>query len=153
MTEAFIPLLKSSKSPRILNVSSARGKLQKITNEWAKGILSDVDNLTEERVDEVVDEFLKDFKEGSLESKGWPSSYSAYIVSKVALNAYTRIVAKEQPNMKVNCICPGNVRTDINLHTGILSVEEGAEVIVKLALLPDDCPSGLFFIREEVSVF
>jgi len=48
-------------------------------------VLSDVDNLTEEKVDEIVKKFLSDFKEGSLESKGWPRYLGAYIVSKTAL--------------------------------------------------------------------
>ncbi|CAI9101752.1 OLC1v1039159C1 [Oldenlandia corymbosa var. corymbosa] len=150
MIEALIPFLQLSQSPRIVNVSSVLGKLEIIPSERAKGILSN-ENLTEESVDEVVNEFLKEFREGSLESKGWP--YSAYSVSKAALNAYTRIVAKKQPKMKVNCLCPGYVRTDLTFHTGILTAEEGAERIVRLVQLPDDGPSGLFFIHGEVSSF
>jgi hypothetical protein len=42
---------------------------QHIPNEWAKGVLSDAENLTEERVDEVLSEFLNDFKEDMLETK------------------------------------------------------------------------------------
>lgn len=74
-----------------------------MTNEWAKGVLSDVENLTEERVDEVLREYLNDFKLGSLETKGWPVSVSAYVVSKVAINAYTRILAKKFPNLNWLC--------------------------------------------------
>lgn len=77
---------------------------QRIPNEWAKGVLSDAENLTEERVDEVLSEFLNDFKVDMLETKGWPTSLSAYILSKAALNAYTRIVAKKYPNFGVNCV-------------------------------------------------
>ncbi|CAI9102342.1 OLC1v1000598C1 [Oldenlandia corymbosa var. corymbosa] len=96
---------------------------------------------------------LKDFKVGSLESKGWPVVIDGYIIAKAALNAYTRIVAKKHPNMKVNSVCPGFVKTDINFHTGKLSVEEGAQSIVRLALVPDDGPSGLFFVRAQESSF
>jgi len=39
-------------------------------NGWPKEVLSDAENLTEERIDEILDEFLKDFKEGSLDTKG-----------------------------------------------------------------------------------
>ncbi|KAL3649538.1 (+)-neomenthol dehydrogenase [Castilleja foliolosa] len=152
--EALIPLLELSDSPRIVNVSSSMGKLKNIPNEWAKGILNDVDNLTEEKIDEVLNEFLKDFKEGSLEAKGWPPFLSAYTVSKAAMNAYTRILAKKYPvGFRINCVCPGFVKTDINLNTGLLTVEEGAESPVRLALLPDDGPSGQFFVRKEVSSF
>ena len=51
---------------------------QHIPNEWAKGVLSDAEKLTEERIDDVLNEFLKDFKEDILETKGWPTSLSAY---------------------------------------------------------------------------
>ncbi|WKA06044.1 hypothetical protein VitviT2T_023970 [Vitis vinifera] len=51
--EALTPLLQLSDSPRIVNVSSSAGKLKNVINEWAKGVLNDAQNLTEERVDEV----------------------------------------------------------------------------------------------------
>ncbi|TXG62824.1 hypothetical protein EZV62_009818 [Acer yangbiense] len=145
MCEAFIPLLQLSDSPRIVNVSSSMGLLKNVTNEWAKGVLSDANNLTEEKIDEVLKEYLKDFKEGS---KDW-----FYILSKAAMNAYTRILAKKCPNFCINSVCPGYVKTDINFNTGMLSVEEGAESAVRLALLPNGGPSGLFFSRKEESPF
>ncbi|KAL6322703.1 hypothetical protein AAG906_015389 [Vitis piasezkii] len=153
MIEAFIPLLQLSDSPRIVNVSSSMGKLQNIKNEWAKAVLSDAENLTEERVDEVLNQFLKDFKEGLLEAKSWPSNLSGYTVSKAALNAYTRILARKYPTLCINCVCPGFVKTDLNYNSGILTIEEGAESPVRLALLPDGGPSGQFFVRKEVSEF
>uniref|UniRef100_A0A5B6ZUA7 Short-chain dehydrogenase/reductase n=1 Tax=Davidia involucrata TaxID=16924 RepID=A0A5B6ZUA7_DAVIN len=153
MIEALLPLLQLSDSPRIVNVSSAMGRLKNIPNEWAKGVLNDAESLTEERVDEVLNEFLKDFKEGSIQAKGWPAFMSAYTLSKAAMNAYTRILAKKYPNFIINCVCPGFVKTDINHNTGKLTVEEGAESPVTLALLPNGGPSGHFFIRKEVSSF
>lgn len=116
-------------------------------------MLGDAENLTEERVDEVLSEFVQDFKEGSLETKGWPCYISAYIVSKAALNAYTRIVANKYPSFRANCVCPSYVKTDINHNAGFLTIDEGAESAVRLALLPNDGPSGLFFSRNEVSTF
>ncbi|GAV76472.1 adh_short domain-containing protein, partial [Cephalotus follicularis] len=154
MCEALIPLLQLSDSPRIVNVSSAMGKLKNISsNEWATGVLSDADNLTEEKVDEILSEFLKDFKEGALETKGWPRFASAYTVSKVAMNAYTRILAKKYPNVHINCVCPGFVKTDLNYNAGILTTDEGAERVATLALMPNGGPSGVFFVRKEESPF
>ncbi|PSS24358.1 (+)-neomenthol dehydrogenase [Actinidia chinensis var. chinensis] len=153
MIEAFHPLLQLSDSPRIVNVSSAMSKLKNIPSDWAKGVLNDANSLTEERVDEVLNKFLKDFQENSIETGGWPSFLPAYTVSKAAMNAYTRMAAKKYPNFLINCVCPGFVKTDINNNSGTLSVEEGALSPVRLALLPDDGPSGLFFIRNEVSSF
>ncbi|KAH7863062.1 hypothetical protein Vadar_012802 [Vaccinium darrowii] len=153
MIEAFIPLLQLSDSPRIVNVSSGMGKLKNIPSERVKGVLNDAETLTEEKIDELLNEFLEDFKEKSLEAKGWPAFSSAYIVSKAAMNAYTRILAKKYPTFRINCVCPGYVKTDINNNTGIYCVEEGAEHPVRLALLPDDGPTGVFFVQKEVSSF
>ncbi|QCE02779.1 carbonyl reductase [Vigna unguiculata] len=152
--ESLMPLLQLSHSPTIVNVSSSKGKLQNFPKEsWARGVLSDADNLTEEKIDEIVKKFLSDFKEGSLESKGWPRYMGAYIVSKAAMNGYTRILAKKNPSFCINSVCPGYVKTDITSNTGFLTVEEGAASPVRLALLPNGSPSGLFYYRADVASF
>ncbi|KAJ1408574.1 Short-chain dehydrogenase/reductase SDR [Sesbania bispinosa] len=127
VTEALVPLLKLSTSPRIVNISSRAGLLKNIPNEWARTVFSDIENLTREKIDEVLKEFQKDYKEGSLEIKGWPSFASAYTMSKAGLNAYTRKMAKKYPSFHINSVCPGFVKTDMNHNTGNLSIEEGAE--------------------------
>ncbi|KAF8412289.1 hypothetical protein HHK36_000250 [Tetracentron sinense] len=134
VTEALIPLLQLSNSARIINIQSSIIKIQKISNEKAKEVLSDVDGLTEERVDEMLNGFLKDFKENLLEIKGWPSALSAYTISKVAINGYTRILAKKFPTFCINCVCPGYVKSDFNYFTGYLSIK-GAESPVRCAVV------------------
>lgn len=116
-------------------------------------MFGEIESHTEERLDEVLSEFLKDFQEGALENKGWPVDLSSYTVSKAALNAYTRIVAKKYPSFRVNCACPGYVKTDLNHNVGYLTIEEGAEGPVRLALLPDNGPTGMFFSRSDVITF
>jgi (+)-neomenthol dehydrogenase len=61
-------------------------------------------------------------------------------------------MAKKYPSICINAVCPGHVKTDTN-NTGYLTPEEGAESIVRLALLCDGSPSGLFFIRNEEKPF
>ncbi|RWR72160.1 Short-chain dehydrogenase/reductase SDR [Cinnamomum micranthum f. kanehirae] len=143
VTEALIPLLLLSNSARIVNVSSELGRLKLISNEGAKEVLGATDGLTEEKVDEVLQWFLKDFKDDLLEPKGWPTFMSALVLSKAALNAYTRILAKKFPTFRINCVHPGFVKTDINFNQGVLTVEEGAKGPVMLALLPADGPTSL----------
>ncbi|XP_047181191.1 (+)-neomenthol dehydrogenase-like [Vigna umbellata] len=152
-TEAFLPLLQLSNLPMIVNVSSEAGLLKYISNGWARRVLDDTENLTEELIDEVLREYMKDLKAGCLENKGWPTYLSAYMVSKAAMNSYTRLLAYRYPKLCINCVCPGFVKTDINKNTGILSVENGAASVVRLALLPNGSPSGHFFTRQEVSSF
>lgn len=72
---------------------------------------------------------------------------AAYKLSKVALNALTRILAQEtrRYNIKVNTMCPGWVQTDMGGPAAHRTVEEGADTIVWLATLPDDGPTNGFF--------
>uniref|UniRef100_A0A7N1A3N4 Short-chain dehydrogenase/reductase n=1 Tax=Kalanchoe fedtschenkoi TaxID=63787 RepID=A0A7N1A3N4_KALFE len=146
---ALLPLLQLSDHPIIVNVSSSMGKLKNIPSERIRGVLNDTGNLTEEKLDDLLDEFLKDLKDGALESRGWPQHMAAYTVSKAALNAHARILAEKYPNVCITSVCPGYVKTDINYNTGVLSVEDGAASVVRLALLEKGAPSGRFFIRQE----
>ncbi|KAI3899468.1 hypothetical protein MKW92_026039 [Papaver armeniacum] len=153
VTKALVPLLQLSDSPRIVNVSSLAGQLKNVSNKESLGILSDGDGLKEESVDKVVNMFLEDFKEDLLDIKGWPAYLPAYTLSKASLNAYTRILAREFPTFRINCLCPGYVNSDFNCNTGVVTTTEGAERVVNLALVPDDGPSGLYFIDGEVSPY
>jgi NAD(P)-dependent dehydrogenase (short-subunit alcohol dehydrogenase family) len=71
----------------------------------------------------------------------------AYRLSKVALNAMTRVLADELrgTNVLVNAVTPGRVRTHLGGIHAQRSTEEGADGIVWLATLPDDGPTGKFF--------
>lgn len=153
VTEALLPLLHLSDSANIVNVSSTYGLLMFIRSEKVKLELNNVESLTEERLDELVHGFLKDFKEDKVQANGWPTTPSAYKLSKAAVNAYTRMLALRFPNMRINCVNPGYVKTDINCKTGVLTTEEGAKGPVKLALLPSNGPSGHYFNRMNISTF
>jgi NAD(P)-dependent dehydrogenase (short-subunit alcohol dehydrogenase family) len=87
-------------------------------------------------------------------TSGWSSltemdsNAAAYRISKTALNALTRIVSSElEPlgNIKVNCACPGWVKTRLGGEDAPLNIHEAATHLVRLATLPDDGPSGKFF--------
>lgn len=156
--EALLPLLKASSDGRIVNVSSDFGLLRHFRNEDLKQELNDVGGmLTEERLDELLNLFLKDFEAGAgeVEARGWPAAFAAYKVSKAAVNAYSRILAAKQPALRVNCAHPGYVKTDITLHSGLLTPQEGAGNVVKVALLPDAAgTTGAFFEEgKEVASF
>ncbi|XP_021817008.1 (+)-neomenthol dehydrogenase-like isoform X2 [Prunus avium] len=153
VTAALLPLLGLSDSPRIVNVSSVLSKLTNFPNAWAKEVLSDAESLTEDRIDAVVSGFLEDFKQGSLDSKSWPPIFPPYSVSKAAVNAYTRILANKYPSFYINAVSPGFVKTDLSFNTGILTIDEGAESLVRLALLPNGGPTGHYFSRKEVTLF
>ncbi|KAF2295444.1 hypothetical protein GH714_032944 [Hevea brasiliensis] len=153
VTEALLPLLELSQSARIVNLSSFYGQMKFINNEKVKMQLENDESLTMEKLDEIVQWFLRDFKEGQLLENGWPLTVSAYKISKAAINAYTRLLARKFPRFRVNCVHPGLVKTDMTGNTGSLTPEEGARAPVMLALLPDSGPSGLYFSEMDVSSF
>ncbi|KAM0059670.1 putative (+)-neomenthol dehydrogenase [Helianthus debilis subsp. tardiflorus] len=154
VTETLVPLLQLSKSPRIVNVTSAYGEMRWFHNEQLKQEFLDIENLTEARIDEIVQWFLRDLKDAKLRENGWPLTVSAYKVSKAALNAYTRLMARKfQNNILVNAVHPGYVPTDMTSRTGIHTVEEAANTVVRVALLADDGPSGVYFNKMEIAPF
>ncbi|KAL4203182.1 hypothetical protein AMTRI_Chr01g102710 [Amborella trichopoda] len=154
LVEALVPLLQLSDSgANLVNVTSLRGELKRMPNPKVRAELEDVNNLTEEKLDEMLQKFLKDLKNGELEKNGWPLMLPSYSMSKTALNAYTRILAKKFPKMCINCVHPGFVNTKLNWNTGIIPAEEGAKGPVKVALLPKGGPSGFYFDETEISAF
>ena len=84
---------------------------------------------------------------GQLADMGGGSA--AYRVSKTALNALTRVLAAEEPEIRVNSICPGWVRTDMGGQGAPRSVAEGADTAVWLATA-GQVPTGRFLRDREV---
>jgi NAD(P)-dependent dehydrogenase (short-subunit alcohol dehydrogenase family) len=52
--------------------------------------------------------------------------------------------AKAFTEMRINAVDPGYTSTDFNEHRGTQTVEEGAEIIVRMAELDRSGPSGTF---------
>jgi NAD(P)-dependent dehydrogenase (short-subunit alcohol dehydrogenase family) len=86
---------------------------------------------------------------GSLGEPGaWVGQPSmVYSSSKTALNALTAHYAREfaGTKLKINGAAPGHVATDFNGHRGTRTPEEGAAVVIRLATVDGDGPSGEVF--------
>jgi NAD(P)-dependent dehydrogenase (short-subunit alcohol dehydrogenase family) len=120
--DAFTPLLEASPSPVVVNVSSAVGSLTLNTAPNSR----------------------------------W--TMLAYPMSKAALNMLTIQYARAFPRWRVNATTPGLTATDFTgprdgkptveeLRTAgmqINTVEQGAEVIVRMAQVGPDGPTGTF---------
>ncbi|MBO9556218.1 SDR family oxidoreductase [Cellulomonas sp.] len=113
VTNAFLPLLRRSPSPRVVQMSSSVGSL---TLQSTPG--NDTGPIS-----------------------------AAYSPSKTFLNAVVVQYAKELAgtNILMNAACPGYVATDLNGFRGTRTPEQGAQVAIQLATLPDDGPTGGFF--------
>jgi NAD(P)-dependent dehydrogenase (short-subunit alcohol dehydrogenase family) len=73
------------------------------------------------------------------------SNFPVYASSKAALNMLTIRYAAAFPRIRINSVDPGFTATDFNQHRGTQTVEQGAEAIVRYALLTDAGPTGGFF--------
>lgn len=125
---------------RVVNVSSSAGHLSCIPSEELQKKLSSP-QLTVNELDALMQQFVSTAKAGNHQIYGWPSR--AYSVSKVGVSALTIIQQKafdvdSRKDLVVNSVHPGYVDTDMTSHKGPLTIEEGAEAPVYLALLPED---------------
>lgn len=109
---AFLPLLRRSAAPVVVNVSSGLASLSRVADPAAR-----------------------------------QHAYRgvAYPASKTAVNVLTVQYAKAFPAIRINSVEPGFTSTDLNRNSGAQTVEQGAAVIVQLATIGPDGPTGGFF--------
>jgi carbonyl reductase 1 len=127
--------------------------MQKLKNPNIRRILEG-ENLSEEHIEGVVGLFLESVKNGTWEREGWPELWTDYAVSKLALNAYTRVLAKryEGCDISVNCFCPGFTQTSMTRGRGKHTPEDAADVGAQLLLLPPEVlPTAQFFLWGSTS--
>lgn len=115
VTNAVLPLLRRSASPRVVLVSSGVGSLAR---QAAGG--------------------------GELVTGPVAVAYapSKTFLNAVMLQYVHEL---EGTGVLVNAACPGFVATDLNGHRGVRTPQEGAATPVRLATLPDGGPTGGFF--------
>ncbi|MEZ0071268.1 SDR family oxidoreductase [Planotetraspora sp. GP83] len=112
VTHAFLPLLRRSAAPVVVNVSSGLASMARVSAPGAPAY-------------------------------AYPGV--AYPASKAAVNMITVQYAKAFPGMRINAVEPGYTATDLNGHSGTQTVEEGAEIIVRMAQVGPDGPTGGYF--------
>ncbi len=138
LTDALAPLL--ARGARVVMVSSGMGELA--------GLPPDLRRLAEEATDRAGLARLADALDAAARRGEHAGSHTlAYRVSKAALNAATRFLAKELAprGVRVNAVCPGWARTGMGGADAPRSIEEGTSGIVWAATLPPDGPTGGFF--------
>ncbi|MET7278999.1 SDR family oxidoreductase [Kribbella sp. NPDC005582] len=80
-----------------------------------------------------------------LESSLTPIAYASSKAAAVMLNLQ---YAKALPGLRINVVDPGYTATDLNDHGGPQTVEEGAEIIVRMATITPDGPTATFQDRH-----
>ncbi|MFI5734180.1 SDR family NAD(P)-dependent oxidoreductase [Kribbella sp. NPDC051587] len=71
-----------------------------------------------------------------------------YASSKAAVIMLTVQYAKALPKLRINVVEPGYTATDLNGGRGHQTVEEGTEIIVKMATIAPDGPTGTYQDRH-----
>jgi NAD(P)-dependent dehydrogenase (short-subunit alcohol dehydrogenase family) len=147
LTEAVLPLM--APQGRIVMVSSGMGELACLSAALQEEFMDS--SLTREGLTALVERFQGSVEQGSHMAEGWPAS--AYNVSKAALNAYTRILARELEGTGtlLNAVCPGWVQTRMGGGSAPLTAAQGADTIAWAALLPPGGHHGAF-LRERQPV-
>lgn len=80
---------------------------------------------------------------------GWAAGYR---ISKVSLNAVTRMLAEElkEQHISVNSVCPGWVKTGMGGASAPRSAEQGADTVVWLASGEVSASGGFFRDRKSI---
>lgn len=158
LIQALLPLFRSCSTykSRILNFTSRLGLINTVRNPKIRAILEDEENLTMEGIEGVVKLFLRQVKDGAWESEGWPEKWTDYAVSKLALNAYSRLLARQlgDNNIIVNCFCPGFTQTGMTGGKGSRTADIAANIGAKLALLPpQNLQTGKFTMGQNLFLY
>jgi len=123
---------------RVDNVASMAGHLKILTNDEIKKEFTSP-TLTEEGLSQLMKDFVSDISSERATDK-WPKT--CYGMSKLGVIAYTRVLARERPDLVVNAVCPGWCATDMSSHSGPRSAEKGAETPLMLAIDPAVTSNG-----------
>lgn len=115
VTRAMLPLLRDGAT--ITNVTSGLGALENLNAEGRRALSDPA--LTTDGLAETMRGFV------ARGGEGWGTD--VYGVSKAAVNALTRTLAKElaERGIRVNSTCPGWVRTDMGGRNAPRSIDEG----------------------------
>lgn len=115
VTNAMLPLLRRSASPRIVNMSSGVGSLTRQSgsgSEQTTGPISAAYAPSKTFLNAVTIQYAKELRD---------------------------------TDILINAGCPGFCATDLNGFRGVRTPEQGAAIAIRLATLPDDGPTGGFF--------
>ncbi|KAK4561614.1 hypothetical protein LTR86_004293 [Recurvomyces mirabilis] len=143
--ETFIPLM--AEQGRIVNLSSVASSLKPYSSAMQARFRDP--NNTFEDLEKIADEYLTSVKTRTEESTGFGPPQRSYSVSKGLVNAFTALLAHQNPSLLINCCCPGWIATDMGRLVGGRSVqppktpEEGARIPVRLALDDGDEVRGV----------
>jgi len=150
---SLFPLLRPH--ARVVNVSSRASCMSaNKCSDALKQRMVDPD-IDMAKVKQLMTEFVCSAKDGSLSAAGWRES--GYGCSKIGVTLMSFVQQKEldtdpREDIIVNACCPGYVDTDMTSHKGPKTIDEGADTLVYLAMLPPKAtsPKGQFVAERKI---
>ena len=139
-SEKLLPLLRKGTDPRLINVASMAGRLAQVSPDLQAKFSSP--SLTLPVLNDLVNDFERSVHHGTHLQNGY--SNSNYGMSKLAVIAATKIMARENPDIAINSCCPGYCKTDMTSQRGARDPADGAKNAVIPATM-DNPPTGAYF--------
>ncbi len=122
-TQQFLDLLKKSKNPVIVNVSSGLASLAIHSSSQNPNYrIYDTYSCSKTALNAFTVMLANELKDTNLPGGG--------------------------KGIKINSVSPGYTATDLNNFEGTQTVEQGARTIVRYAILDNDGPTGKFFYQD-----
>jgi NAD(P)-dependent dehydrogenase (short-subunit alcohol dehydrogenase family) len=142
--EAFLPLLEAS-GGRVVNVTSASGPSFVATCSPERQAFFVDPHMTWTRLQAFIDECLATRGEAAALARLGLGSGAGYGLSKACANAYTMILAREQPQLAVNACTPGFIATDMTRGHAKSAGKSPAELGMKTPAEGARAPMHLLF--------
>ncbi|CAH4023489.1 unnamed protein product [Pieris brassicae] len=132
LIEQFLyPLLRDG--ARVVNISSACGHLSNLKNKKWLDVFTRQDFTTED-INRFVDEYLISVRNGTFNRDDFADGgkHAEHRVSKIAVTALTMVQQRKYPNISINAVHPGHVKTDMALGVGDIEPDDAAKTILYL---------------------
>jgi NAD(P)-dependent dehydrogenase (short-subunit alcohol dehydrogenase family) len=116
--EAFLPML-DPEGGRVVNVTSASGPMfvSRCSPERRAQLVDPAIGV--EGIEAIIEEALAIEQESGQFAAHGLGSGDAYGLSKALANAYTQVLARAHPELRINACTPGHVATDMTLPSGV----------------------------------
>jgi len=143
MCKIFSPMM--NQGGRIVNCSSHLGHLSNLDGLEPQASVLRAKFIQKDLAEEELDRLVKQFTTLATTGGGWQQGWPAcpYTVSKIAVNAYTRILQSRldtyhpQKDLAVNAVHHGCMHRKMNSSAGFSPAQAG-ELVAGLAMLPDN---------------
>jgi carbonyl reductase 1 len=148
LTNKLLPLLQNSSSPKIINIASNAGRLAILKSREKVALFTDP-TLTTDKLEQHMLDFVRAVETGVHAKQGWANT--CYGMSKLGIIAFTKILARDHPEIMVNSVDPGYCATDQNNMQGFRPAERGAVSPLLLATTEQKLSGKHWFDEKEIA--